>query len=289
MSTRRQGSVFLLTDYGGADEFAGVVRAVVARHAPGAPIVDLSHDVPPFDVRAGALALERAAPYLGHGIVLAVVDPGVGSARRGVAVTRGAKDGPSHFVGPDNGLLPWALDALGGAVRAVELTSGANVAATDWANDAGRAPKTFDGRDLFAPVAAQLWCGAAPATVGTPIEVDSLVRLARPHLLVAPGTVEAEVQWIDRFGNAQLAARPDHIRAAGLSRTLDTVIGSAVHRMEMVAAFAELATDAPGLVADANGHLALVVNRGSAADLLDVHVGDVVVLRPGMASTVSRP
>src|SRR5579864_8280675 len=114
-----RGAVFFLTDYGGADEFAGVMRAVVARHAPGAPLVDLSHDLPPFDVRAGALALERAAPFLGPGVVVGVVDPGVGSPRRGVAATPAGANGPGYFVGPDNGLLVWALEALGGVAAAV--------------------------------------------------------------------------------------------------------------------------------------------------------------------------
>ena len=87
MAGRAGGSVFLLTDYGLADEFAGVVRASVLRHAPGVPIVDLTHGVAPFDVRAGALALVRAVPHLGPGVVLAVVDPGVGTSRRAVAVS----------------------------------------------------------------------------------------------------------------------------------------------------------------------------------------------------------
>ncbi len=117
MAARAGGSVFFLTDYGLTDEFAGVMRAVVLRHAPGVPIIDLTHGVAPFDVRAGALALARAVPHLGPGVVLAVVDPGVGTQRRAMALSvaraRGS-GGPHHFVGPDNGLLPWAVDALGG-------------------------------------------------------------------------------------------------------------------------------------------------------------------------------
>src|SRR5215472_12360768 len=112
-----RGAIFLLTDYGTADELVGVVRAVLARSAPGATLVDLTHEVPPFDVRAGALALSRAATHLGPGVVLAVVDPGVGTDRRGVALRVRGADGPWALVGPDNGLLMWAAAALGGVIE----------------------------------------------------------------------------------------------------------------------------------------------------------------------------
>lgn len=285
--TRRRGSVFLLTDYGGADEFAGVVRAVVARHAPGAPVVDLSHQVSPFDVRAGALALERAAPYLGRGVVLAVVDPGVGTARRGIAVAARSKDGPRHFVGPDNGLLNWALDALGGAARAVALPPPTRIGSPGPAPTDGSS--TFHGRDLFAPVAARLWRGAALDRVGTPVDPGGLTQLVRPHLAVVTGALESEVQWVDRFGNAQLSARPGDVVAARLGHGLDVTIGPAVHSADLVSAFGELADGAFGIVTDANGHLSLVVNRGSAATRLGLEVGDVVVLRPRASSTSSPP
>jgi S-adenosylmethionine hydrolase len=147
VTVRVTGAIFLLTDYGHADEFAGVVRAVIARDAPGAPVVDLTHEIPAFDVRAGALALVRCVNHLGPGVVVAVVDPGVGTERRALGIEVGwagaDPGGPSHLLGPDNGLLPWAADALGGARRAVSLPTHG----------------TFDGRDVFAPVAARLWRG----------------------------------------------------------------------------------------------------------------------------------
>ncbi|MGH9017182.1 MAG: SAM-dependent chlorinase/fluorinase, partial [Acidimicrobiales bacterium] len=173
------GAVFLLTDYGDDDEFAGLTRAVIRRLAPAAPVVDLTHGIPPFDVRAGAHALTRCVGFLGPGVVVAVVDPGVGSDRRAVAVEVGgavgvevgvgvgvgvevdpgpgnAATGPRYLVGPDNGLLVGAVDLLGGPVGVVSLT------APGLPSRAGRAGAgaTFDGRDLFAPVAARLWAGA---------------------------------------------------------------------------------------------------------------------------------
>ncbi|HLI73275.1 MAG TPA: SAM-dependent chlorinase/fluorinase [Acidimicrobiales bacterium] len=281
MKSPERGSVFFLTDYGGADEFAGVVRAVVARHAPGAPLVDLTHAVPPFDVRAGALALERAAPYLGPGVVLAVVDPGVGSQRRAVAVERAAPSGPRHFVGPDNGLLPWALDVLGGTISVVALARAPGAEPAEQVATASTEPssssRTFDGRDLFAPVVAGLWSGVPLRDIGSPVDVDSLVRLARPRLVVGAQGVEAEVQWVDGFGNAQLAARPDDV---GDAAAFLVVTRSTTCRAARVGTFAELVEGELGVVEDANGHLALTCNRQAAATVLGVREGDVVTLKP---------
>jgi len=267
---RAGGSVFVLTDYGLADEFAGVLRAVVQRDAPGASIIDLTHGVTPFDVRGGALALVRAIPYLGPGVVLAVVDPEVGTARRAVAVSvspaHGAR-GPHHFVGPDNGLLPWALDVVGGVDRAVALAPRGESRGS-----------TFDGRDLFAPVAAQLWQGVPLSHLGDEFDPRTLVRLSAPRLSASPGALESEVLWVDRFGNVQLAARPDDATAAALGIELE-VVAAAVHGARRVQAFAELEFHALGLVVDANGHLALVCHRQSAATVLQVQPGAVVTLR----------
>ncbi len=271
MAARAGGSVFFLTDYGLADEFAGVVRAAVFRHAPGAPMIDVTHGVTPFDVRAGALALARAVPHLGPGVVLAVVDPGVGTARRGVVVsvrsTSGC-DGPHHFVGPDNGLLPWAVDALGGADGAVSLPPPSGVGLGT----------TFEGRDVFAPAAARLWQGTPLAELGDGLDPRTLVRLAPPRCAVSRGALQAEVQWVDRFGNVQLAAGPDDATAAALGDELE-VVATAVHRAQRVRAFAALGPGALGVVVDANGRLALVCDRRSAATVLRVQPGDVVTVR----------
>jgi S-adenosyl-L-methionine hydrolase (adenosine-forming) len=278
----RAGSVFLLTDYGLADEFAGVVRASVSRHAPGVPIIDLTHGVTPFDVRAGALGLVRAVPYLGPGVVLAVVDPGVGTARRAVAVSvtpDPGSEGPRHFVGPDNGLLPWAVDAVGAVRRAVTLPRPSDDAAG----------ATFDGRDVFAPAAARLWRGEDVAELGDDLDPDCLVRLAPPRTTSSPGTLETEVLWVDRFGNVQLAARPDDATAAALGVDLKVVTAATgvSRRAARVTAFAALGPGALGLIVDANRHLALVCDRRSAATVLEVHPGDLVTLRsvvPGPGS-----
>jgi S-adenosylmethionine hydrolase len=273
-----RGAVFLLTDYGNRDEFAGVTRAVVLDRAPDAILVDLTHEVPAFDVRAGALTLARCVGSLGPGVVLAVVDPGVGSGRRAVAVAVGGasvrstarRAGPRYLVGPDNGLLGWAIDALGGATAAVALTP-----------PSGPAGPTFDGRDLFAPVAARLWGGATMNDVGVPIDPGTLVRLADPVLRVtAGGPLEAEVLWVDGFGNVQLAAREADGDVAGLHGALEIVVAGSPHGGRRVANFDVLGTDELGLLVDANGRLALVCRRRPAATVLGVEPRDMVMVRP---------
>src|ERR1700683_1123086 len=168
-------TVFFLSDYGTQDEFVGVVHAVLAAASPGLTIIDLTHHIPVFDVRAGSHTLVRASPHLGPGVVLAVVDPGGGSERRGlcIAVTPAPPgDGPTFFVGPDNGLLVAAAELVGEApiARAFALRrrprapppSALAPAPAVTLTPAPAGPgSTFDGRDLFAPAAAAL-CGGTP-------------------------------------------------------------------------------------------------------------------------------
>jgi len=289
----------VLTDFGTADEFAGVVRAVLLRVAPGCPVLDLTHEIPAFDVRAGALALERSVPHLGPGVVMAVVDPGVGTSRRAVAVSVGARaDGPGFLVGPDNGVLGFAMDALGGATAAVELRRTTRVGGA-----------TFDARDVFAPAAARLWSGSALEDLGSRVDSATLVRLASPHLEILPGALETEVLWVDRFGNVQLAARPGDSALAGIAAPLPAGIpgetaGEAVvvsprgeFEFQSGTSFLSEAEEALGplpgtsgphhtdqtsvvrLITDSNGRLALVCPRRSAATVLGVQSGDVLTLR----------
>ncbi|HXN60167.1 MAG TPA: SAM-dependent chlorinase/fluorinase, partial [Acidimicrobiales bacterium] len=141
-------TVFFLSDFGTQDEFAGVVHAVIAARAPGTTVIDLTHHTPPFDVRAGSHTLVRAVPHLGPGVVLGVVDPGVGTDRRGVAIEIALPSGRTmYFVGPDNGLLVAAAESVAEApiARVVELERHA---------PSPERGATFDGRDLFAPAAA---------------------------------------------------------------------------------------------------------------------------------------
>jgi len=292
-------TVFFLSDYGIQDEFVGVVHAVVAARAPGTTVIDLTHHIPPFDVRAGCHALVRAVPHLGPGVVLAVVDPGVGTMRRGVAVEVVRPSGGTlFFVGPDNGLLVAAAEAAGEAplARVVELHR------EPVPPDRGA---TFDGRDVFAPAAAALCAGAPLGDLGEEVDPDSLVRLIGgvvEHGRLGDGRscLRAEVTWVDRFGNLQLAATEADARVAGLpsagSIELVTLAGGegagGEHgadrlpralvpdgvQLRCVATYGELKHGELGLLVDANGHVAVVAGEASAAHWLNVVAGELLVL-----------
>jgi S-adenosylmethionine hydrolase len=264
---RRSASVFFLSDYGLRDEFVGVVHAVIRRLAPEVCVVDLTHGVEPFDVGAGAEALCRAAPYLGEGVVLAVVDPGVGGARRALALRAAATGGPDWLVGPDNGLLLPAAEVLGGVQRAFSLRR------EDRRVDGAAGGPTFDGRDVFAPAAAALASGIDPEDLGTPVEVSGLVRPVPPRLVRRAGAVNeilTEVTWVDAFGNLQLAVPSADLDpgVGALSVTLGAP-GQGLGSLRRVRAFGDLAPGELGLLADSNGRLAVVLARASAA----LHLG----------------
>jgi S-adenosyl-L-methionine hydrolase (adenosine-forming) len=273
-------TIFFLSDYGLADEFVGVVHAVLVAASPGVTVIDLSHQVPAFDVRAGAHALQRAAPHLGPGVVLAVIDPGVGSSRRGVCVEVEPPPpgrSPRFFVGPDNGLLVAAAELVGAGpiARAFALAAPTHAA---------RSARTFDGRDLFAPAAAALAGGTPPEELGQPVDPASLVRLAEgavelDRLGDGRRSLRAEVIWVDHFGNLQLAATSADARAAGLPATGLVAFGEAPGTtIRLVGTFADLAPGDIGLLVDANDHLAVVAGEASATRLLAIGVTDVIVL-----------
>ena len=200
-----------LTDYGLEDGFVAACHGVGARIAPHADIIDVTHLIPAGDVRRGAAVLAQTVPFLPPAVHVAVVDPGVGTARRGVAVAAG----DSVFVGPDNGLLSWAVTAAGGAARAFSLTN-----AKLWLS---QVTPTFHGRDIFMPVAAHLAADTELAATGEEIDVGDLVMLPTPERLVHDGTAEGEVLTVDRFGNVQLtitgADAGGNRRRAGRHRT----------------------------------------------------------------------
>ena len=275
-------AVYFLSDYGAVDEFVGVVHAVLHRLAPTVPVIDLSHQVPAFDIAAGAAMLVRAGPHLGHGVVLAVVDPGVGTDRRGVALEVPA-GGPRWLVGPDNGLLLPLAATLGGIRAAFALHP-----------VGGRPAGTFDGRDIFAPAAAHLALAGDAGAIGQPVATATLQPLpdggpparAEPEAGTEAGrpgsgaVVRAEVTWIDGFGNVQLTARPEDLSAIGV--TMGAPVGLTVVSVEdgggerghrkilarRVQAFGRLAEGEFGLLDDANGLVSLVLDRASAAQVL---------------------
>lgn len=268
MTSLRYDTVSFLSDYGRGDEFVGVVHSVIRSTAPGVTVIDITHDVPPHDIRSGGLALARSAQYLCPGVVLAVVDPGVGTERRGIAIEVG--DGESVLVGPDNGLLAPAVAMVGGATRTVSLTN------TDY--HLPSPGPTFDGRDVFAPVAAALCAGADLADLGEELDADTLTPGMIPVIREEEGDLVADVMWIDRFGNCQLNVDPDDIEGWGDRIRLQ--INDEWRLARRVGAFAEIGDGEIGLVVDSYGLIAIALNRRPARVELALDTHHEVRLQP---------
>ncbi len=256
------------TDYGIDDGFVAACEGVIARITPGPRVLHVSHTVPPQDVRRGSAILAQAVPYLPSAVHLAVVDPGVGTTRRGVVLV--AAEG--MLVGPDNGLLVPAAEMLGGTREAYELT--------EPAYQLSRVSATFHGRDVFAPAAAHLAAGIAPENFGAAVDVGTLVRLPEPRTRVEPGKLTTEILGVDSFGNVQLAATGADLDAAG------AVPGFSVHAnlggRSVTAMVGRTFRDAPPetllVYVDAAGRVALAIDGGSAAADFSAVPGDQVLL-----------
>jgi S-adenosyl-L-methionine hydrolase (adenosine-forming) len=264
--------ITFLSDYGYEDEFAGVCRAVITQIAPEAPLIDLTHGVARQDVRQGAVALANALPSCPPGVHLAVVDPGVGSARRAVAVATVDED--RFLVGPDNGLLSRALDRLGGATEAVDIA---------------RSPfrleplsATFHGRDLFAPVAGHLALGARLEEAGEPIDPGSLEALELPEPEIGPDQVVAHAIHRDAYGNVTLNLDASMLADGPLRQGERLEVRAPDGRFEALWArtFAEVGPADVLLFEDSSGALALAVSGGSAAGLMNLGQDGEVTLRP---------
>ena len=261
--------ICFFSDFGAADASAGVCRAVIERLAPGVRVIDITHGLPQRDVLAGSVVLRGAVPYLPDGAVcLAVVDPGVGGARRAVAL-RSRHD--HYFVGPDNGLLPPAVDAAGGVDAAVELTN-----ADVWLRPLSR---TFHGRDVFAPAAARLAAGAALEDLGSAIDPATLVRLSLPAPHWFPHGVTATVALIDSFGNVLLNLEGDALEAIRVGEPAEVICPSGLYGARVGGTYGDVPVGGLVVLVDSSGVAALAVNGASAAELLGLASGDRVELR----------
>ncbi len=264
--------ISFLSDFGRSDEFVGVVHGVVARIAPDVTVIDVGHDFPRGDIRAGALALLRAIQYLPQGVALAVVDPGVGTGRRAIA----AATEWGIFVGPDNGLLAPAVAMVGGADAIVSIE-----------NPELRLPvegATFDGRDLFAPAAAVLASGQAGIEeLGPPVDPDNVTPLVLPLVEHEGSEVQGVVLWIDHFGNAQTNITPQDLEHAGAAPgdELELGIGAVKHRLRWATAYGEV-EEGEGLVhVDSYGQVAIAVRGDRADDMFGLAERRGISLRRG--------
>jgi S-adenosyl-L-methionine hydrolase (adenosine-forming) len=252
--------VTFLSDYGEADDFAGVCRGVIARECPQARVIDITHGVPRHDVRLGALVLRNALPYMPAGVHMAVVDPGVGTTRRAVALRTAQED--RLLVGPDNGLLWLAAEHFGGISEAVD------VGRSPWRLEPASA--TFHGRDLLAPVAARLAAGEPLAAAGDPCDPGSIQTLELPSARRDGDGLVAHALAADRFGNLALNATAEHLAHAGmrLGQALELEANGQRRPARYALTFADVAEGEALVYEDAYRSVAVAVNRGSAAEVL---------------------
>jgi S-adenosyl-L-methionine hydrolase (adenosine-forming) len=262
--------ITFLSDFGVSDDFVGTCHGVIRRIAPDAEIIDVTHGIPPTQVLQGALVLRNTLPYMPVGVHLAIVDPGVGTARRALALRSG--DG-RLYVGPDNGLLVLAAEALDGIDAAWELKE-----PRYWLEPVSR---TFHGRDVFSPVAAHLATGLDPDEVGPRLEPEALTRLDVPRPEVNPEEIVAHVLIVNRFGNIQLNLTAEDVKQAGIVPGSPIELEIGLERYYAVAArtFADVTRGDLVLYEDSYWNIALAINAGSAAAVVSAHPGDTVTIR----------
>ncbi len=258
--------VTLTTDFGTRDAYTGAMKGAILTVCPDVRIVDITHEIAPRDIVEGAWTLALAFRYFPPGTVhVAVVDPGVGTERRGVAV----RAGDWNFVGPDNGVLAWAIEAAGGASCVVEL----------------REPRyfrdpvspTFHGRDVFAPVAAHIASGVPLDALGP--RVEDLAPLPLPAPLIEDVRIVCEVVHVDRFGNG--ITNLDRATLDGWRRGPVRVTVGGRDLGDLRTTYADAAPGEPLALIDSTGHLEIALRDGSAADSFALTRGSRVELTPG--------
>ena len=261
--------VTFLSDFGLQDGFVGTCHGVIKRIAPEAQIIDVTHGIRPGHVLQGALLLRNTLPYMPVGVHLAVVDPGVGSARRALVLRDAAG---RVYVGPDNGLLLPAADRFGGVVEAHELTNPAYALES--------VSRTFHGRDLFSPACAHLALGVPLGELGPPFDPEGLVRIEVPEPEVGRSRLRATVLGVDRFGNVSLNLTREHLDEADIVPGTKVELASRGERYFAVAArtFADTRAGELILYEDSFHYAAVAVSNGSAADVLGVDEGSELLI-----------
>jgi len=265
--------ITFLTDFGLEDDFVGTCHGVMKRIAPDVQIIDITHGVPPRQVLQGALTLANTLQYMPVGVHLAVVDPGVGSARRALALRDG--EGRIH-VGPDNGLLIIAAEKCGGIIEAHELTN------PKYALES--VSRTFHGRDLFSPAAAHLALGVKLAELGPPIATDALARLDVPRPEIGRSRIHACVLAVDRFGNMQLNLDRAQLEEANVlpGTRLELELGTERYYAVAARTFADARSGEIILYEDAYRNVAIAISGGNAAELFGAHEGQDLRIHLGV-------
>jgi S-adenosylmethionine hydrolase len=256
--------VTFLTDFGLRDDFVGVCHGVIKRIAPEVEIIDITHGITPQAVLQGALVLANTIGYMPEGVHLAVVDPGVGSDRRALALQ--APDG-RLYVGPDNGLLLPAAEKLGGVAAAHVLSN------REYALES--VSRTFHGRDVFSPAAAHLAAGVEPRELGPEIDPATLVRLDIPVPEIGATRIAATILYVDRFGNIQLNVTRSDLERVGIEPGKELELELGPDRYYAVAArtFADVRKGDIMLYEDAYENVAVAISGGDAASMLRARPG----------------
>lgn len=256
--------IALLTDFGSRDHYAGTMKAVILGICPDVTLVDISHNIPPHDVLNGALQLAASYKYFPPGtIFLVIVDPSVGSTRRGIAVDTG----DYRLVAPDNGVLTAVLKESP-ARRAVELTERRYARPT--------VSRTFEGRDRFAPAAGWLAKGVDLSALGR--SAGSIYQLPIPEPVVTDDSLSGEVLRVDRFGNLVTNIDRKLFDKFVHSNSIEMTAGP--HRIgRIVATYAEAGPDEVCALFGSTDHLEVAVNAGSASDRLELTRGSPVTIR----------
>ena len=255
--------VALLTDFGTRDHYAGTMKGVALGICPDITFVDITHDIAPYDTVGGAIELAASYKYFPPGTVFVVViDPGVGSARRGIA----AEAGSYRFVGPDNGVLTLALNETP-PVRVVELTNARYARPM--------VSRTFEGRDRFAPAAAWLARGAELAELGDPLAEWTQLVIPRP--IIVAGRVNGEVLRVDRFGNLVSNLDRQVVEDFAQGHEIEVTIGSRAV-VSLVTTYSDVSLGSVCALFGSSEHLEIAVSGGSAAERLGLTRGATVAL-----------
>ena len=267
MSTKPQKIISLTTDFGFRDGYLGVVKAVILGICAEINIVDLSHEVPPWDIAAASWVIGNSYSYFPAGTIhVGVVDPGVGSKRRAVAL-----QGAEHiFIGPDNGIFSHVLQSSKD-FKIYELT-----ATEYWLQSVST---SFHARDVFGPVAAHCAAGVSLSELGKPIDLNSLVRLPARDLKVKQNRVEGSVEYVDRFGNLITNIRKDLVQDFVLCQVGKRSIGRIGH------SYFSGTPGAPIAFIGSNGFLEIAVSQGRADEKLDAGLNTPVILFEGSGHT----
>lgn len=267
MATGRQHEVItLLSDFGTGSDYVAAMKGVILNIAPDVRLIDLSHEVPRHGVRAGAFLLRSVAPYFPRGTVhIAVVDPGVGTERKGLIVAAGGQ----YLVGPDNGLLFPAAERLG--LEAVYEISSERYMLPN-------VSVTFHGRDVFAPIGAHLARGVPLEEIGR--KIDRWVGLSFGRGRLKENRLVGKVIYIDSFGNV-ITDIPGEmaLEVAEWGRELEVIVRAARVRVRLLQAYGLAGEGELILLIGSHGNLELAVNRGSAAELLGPEPGDELEIR----------